>query len=340
MSQLQACLMDRSTFPSCCLARTQSASSASPGDFIHLHHLKTHQDCGHLCSGLPVPLPGMPRTYHHTSGWSGCPAAQLPCQPAAGPDGQAEKGGGAQVRLTPKPGPHHRQLRLNTLWQKSSHFWFKIKVSDGWFVSFKSGGAESICNCVFKSFQGQGYLSFYDSHRSLHRVIPARRSRNEITSLTMIRSAFVFHFTVDDDDLIRNFCFVNRATQYSVPSAPVEAMLRLISLTGDWSSESAWGWWWSNFIIQYFTFGLLARHKTFTFYAKVWNSDIINCRDYNEIWWKTFLPMMITVRTMILMDGRFEGRRDSDDGDDNFAKLWHWFWFLFSQTRENQFWRW
>ena len=26
--------------------------------------------------------------------------------------------------------------------------------------------------------------------------------------------------------------------------------------------------------------------------------------------------MMITVRTMILMDGRFEGRRDSDDGDD------------------------
>ena len=31
--------------------------------------------------------------------------------------------------------------------------------------------------------------------------------------------------------------------------------------------------------------------------------------------------MMITVRTMILMDGRFEGRRDSDDGDDNFAKL-------------------
>ena len=114
-SQLQACLMGRSTFPSCCLARTQSASSASPGDFIHLHHLKTHQDCGHLCSGLPVPLPGMPRTYHHTSGWSGCPAAQLPCQPAAGPDGQAEKGGGAQVRISPKPGPHHRQLRLNTL---------------------------------------------------------------------------------------------------------------------------------------------------------------------------------------------------------------------------------
>ena len=30
--------------------------------------------------------------------------------------------------------------------------------------------------------------------------------------------------------------------------------------------------------------------------------------------------MMITVRTMILMDGRFEGRRDSDDGDDNFVK--------------------
>ena len=132
MSQLQACLMDRSTFPSCCLARTQSASSASPGDFIHLHHLKTHQDCGHLCSGLPVPLPGMPRTYHHTSGWSGCPAAQLPCQPAAGPDGQAEKGGGAQVRLSPKPGPHHRQLRLNTLHcDKKLTFWFKIKVSDG-----------------------------------------------------------------------------------------------------------------------------------------------------------------------------------------------------------------
>ena len=118
MSQLQACLMDRSTFPSCCLARTQSASSASPGDFIHLHHLKTHQDCGHLCSGLPVPLPGMPRTYHHTSGWSGCPAAQLPCQPAAGPDGQAEKGGGAQVRISPKPGPHHRQLRLNIVTKK------------------------------------------------------------------------------------------------------------------------------------------------------------------------------------------------------------------------------
>ena len=110
--------MDRSTFPSCCLARTQSASSASPGDCTHLHHLKTHQDCGHLCSGLPVPLPGMPRTYHHTSGWSGCPAAQLPCQPAAGPDGQAEKGGGAQVRLSPKPGPHHRQLRLNIVTKK------------------------------------------------------------------------------------------------------------------------------------------------------------------------------------------------------------------------------
>ena len=30
--------------------------------------------------------------------------------------------------------------------------------------------------------------------------------------------------------------------------------------------------------------------------------------------------MMITVRTMILMDGRFEGRHDSDDGDDNFVK--------------------
>ena len=45
ISQFQACLMGRSTYPSCCLALTQSASSASPGEqkINHLTSFEPHQ---------------------------------------------------------------------------------------------------------------------------------------------------------------------------------------------------------------------------------------------------------------------------------------------------------
>ena len=80
--------------------RSRAHPQAAP---LLAHHLPgvSHQDRGHLRQGLTVPLPHLPRADHHPHRGGPGPPALLPRQPAAGPDGQAEEGGRAEVLHTP-----------------------------------------------------------------------------------------------------------------------------------------------------------------------------------------------------------------------------------------------